>query len=164
MCELTNFYVITAGHTGLMAVIDESGQLRTWTTYMRLASVFLTADACTAAIRSLCLRELEEAVRKGRASKEVDEETGETHYLRGSQPLRAPRIKLEVGGSRNIYAVPGTSLSSVRRFARGEFKAAGRNPTRASSALFKPSGTEDEYTSPVSARARRAGAYAHFRG
>lgn len=153
------FYVITAGRTGLMAVFNRDGRLQTWTTYIREASVFASAEAGNAAIRGICAPEIAAALAAGRAVREVDEDTGETVLLETSgRPMRTPGIKLEVGGGRRFDAEGGqvSTRRELRRFVRGEFRTARRNPTRQTEALITPSSTADEYTMPASSRARLA--------
>lgn len=159
---MIDYFVVTAGHSGLMARFDESGRLVEWTPYVRRAPLFLTAEAGAAAIRGICMREFEEAVRKGRATKLVDEETGEVHFLRGGpngDPW-TPRIPL-ADRNRNIYADPTMVGAGLKRDIRGIFREARRNPTRQTEALISLNTTGTAYTSPASAKAKRAAAYAH---
>ena len=44
---LRTYFVVTAGHGGLMARFDDDGRLAEWTPYIRRASVFLTSEAGT---------------------------------------------------------------------------------------------------------------------
>lgn len=159
---MITYVVVTAGHGGLMARFADNGQLLGWTPHIKRASLFMTAQAGAAAIRGMCMKEFEEAVRKGRAAKFVDEETGEVMFLKGGphgEPW-TPRIPL-ADRDRNIYSDPSMAGAGLRRDVRGMFREARRNPTRQTEALI-PVSTGTDYTKPASARARHAGAYAHM--
>lgn len=166
-------YVITAGHSGLMAQFDETGRLAAWTPWIKQASIFATAEAGMAAIRAICRREIQAAVRAGRAVLERDEATGEDvlmDYSGGhARPLPVPAINLDVGSRSLAGQIAEIDYEArdrrvVRRFAREAFAEARRNPRRQTEALITSRSSEDDYTMPASRRAKLAAAGRAYAG
>jgi hypothetical protein len=159
------YFAITAGRSNLMARFDADGRLAEWTSSIRRASLFVSAEAGAAAIRAICSAEIDAAVRAGKAVREEDPETGETVVMdyrgRVARPYRTPSIRLQ-DGERNIEDEIGPARGSVRQFVRGAFAEAKHNPTRQSEARISPR-SGDEYATPLSRRGRLAAMAAHIR-
>lgn len=160
-------------HSGLMAVVDPDGRLVEWTADIRRASLFASEGHAQAAVTGLCAPEIRAAIRSGRAVVEVDEHTGEVMILDarggGLRPLPNVEIRLAVGpryidDDPTENAARAASKRQVTRFVRELFAEARRLNWKLST---KPGMTvarsvSDEYSTPASAKARRAGALAHY--
>lgn len=159
---MLTYWIITLGRSGQMARFDDAGRLLGWTTHIKRASLFLSAEAGNAAIRAICRPEIDAAVRSGRAVRELDEETGEVVVMdysgRRARPMPTPAIRMSSPGrSLGLDVIEEPGHFSPRRLTRETFREARRNPTRQTEALISPSSTAgDDYTTPASRRGRLA--------
>lgn len=157
------YHIITDGYSGRMARFDEDGRFVEWTEYIRKATCFQTRADAALAVRALCRAELEEDVRKGRASRVLDEDSDEVMYVNERGYQITPRMRGT--GARFLTDEPGPGrVESVRQFVRGAFADAGRqNTSRSTAALIRPSSTPQEYTMTASQRARTLATHTRHR-
>ncbi|TDR89110.1 hypothetical protein [Enterovirga rhinocerotis] len=167
--------VIRLKASGRMARFDEYGRLVEWTGDVLRATHFRDLDAAELAIYGICAPELRAAIRAGYAAVVEVEDTGETYIVDAHDHYELyprPRIRPDLG-PRFIDDDARQGVPCGDRAGREHFAAA------LVSELFREAPLKnwrlqtlprisparipgDEYTTPISARARHAGALARF--